>query len=403
MSATIALMSRGNQKENIVNFVRKHQGVLTRYHLIAPEELGQQIQKETNLSIECLLPAALGGDAQINASIAEGKVSAVICLLDPLYTQLQEPDLQVLQRICVAQNVPLAINLATGELILDKLRRTRIAHLIFNPVSGQNNPEEDLALIKQLLEPAMELVVHFTTKEISPEHLAKKAIESQADLIIAAGGDGTVSAVADALISTNIPLGIIPRGTANAFALALGIPPTLTPIKTACEVILKNRTRTVDAARCNGLPMILLAGIGLEAETVERADREAKNRWGALAYILAGIQQFNQQELFTTEIEIEGHSEQFQAGAITIANAAPPTSVMAQGLGSVNMNDGLLDITIAAPKTQLEAVSAMASLLGSALSQNPTNRQDIINLQTKQIKVTTKPASYGGVGWRTNW
>ncbi len=391
MSATIALITRENQKENIVNFVRQHQAVLARYHLIAPEELGKQIQRETNLSIECLLPGSQGGDAQITALVAQGKVTAVICLLAPVYTQLQEPDFQVLQRICVAHNVPLAINLATAELILDKLRRTRVAHLIFNPVSGQNNPEQDLALIKQLLEPAMELVVHFTTKEISPEQLAKKAIESKADLIIASGGDGTVSAVAGALISTDMPLGIIPRGTANAFAVALGIPPSLTPIETACEVILKNHTRTVDAARCNGLPMILLAGIGLEAETVERADREAKNRWGALAYIMAGIQQFNEQELFTTEIEIEGKIEQFQAGAVTIANAAPPTSVMAQGLGSVNMDDGLLDVTIAAPKTELEAVSAMASLLGSALFKTPTNRPDIINLQTKHIKVTTNP------------
>ncbi len=391
MSATIALITRENQKENIVNFVRQHQAVLARYHLIAPEELGKQIQRETNLSIECLLPGSQGGDAQITALVAQGKVTAVICLLAPVYTQLQEPDFQVLQRICVAHNVPLAINLATAELILDKLRRTRVAHLIFNPVSGQNNPEQDLALIKQLLEPAMELVVHFTTKEISPEQLAKKAIESKADLIIASGGDGTVSAVAGALISTDMPLGIIPRGTANAFAVALGIPPSLTPIETACEVVLKNCTRTVDAARCNGLPMILLAGIGLEAETVERADREAKNRWGALAYIMAGIQQFNEQELFTTEIEIEGKIEQFQAGAVTIANAAPPTSVMAQGLGSVNMDDGLLDVTIAAPKTELEAVSAMASLLGSALFKTPTNRPDIINLQTKHIKVTTNP------------
>ena len=238
----------------------------------------------------------------------------------------------------------------------------------------------------------MELVVHVTTKEISPEKLAQEAIESKADLIIASGGDGTVSAVAGALIGTDIPLGIIPRGTANAFAVALGIPSALSPLTTACEVIVKDVTRKVDAARCNGLPMILLAGIGLEAETIERADREAKNRWGALAYIMAGIEQFREQELFATVIEIEGQIKQFQAGAVTIANAAPPTSLMAQGLGSVNMNDGLLDVTISAPTTELEAVSAMASLLGSALFKIPTNRQDIITLQTKRIKVTTNPA-----------
>lgn len=50
-------------------------------------------------------------------------------------------------------------------------------------------------------------------------------------------------------------------------------------------MILGGATRVLDVARCNGLPMVLLAGIGFEAEAVERADRQAKNRFGLLAYI----------------------------------------------------------------------------------------------------------------------
>jgi diacylglycerol kinase (ATP) len=193
------------------------------------------------------------------------------------------------------------------------------------------------------------------------------------------------------LIGTQIPLGVIPRGTANAFAVAVGIPARLNPIASACEVIIAGQTRVVDAARCNGLPMILLAGIGLEAETVERADRETKNRWGVLAYIVAGVQQFQEQELFETEIEVEGVVKTFQAGAVTIANAAPATSVMAQGLGRVVADDGLLNVTIAAPQTELQAVTAMVDLLGSALLRIPSQRPDIICLETARIKVTTQP------------
>jgi len=86
-------------------------------------------------------------------------------------------------------------------------------------------------------------------------------------------------------VGTTIPFGVISRGTANAFATALGVPTT---IEAACQTILDGKTRVVDAAY-NGKPMVLLAGIGFEAETVERADR-AKNRFGMLAYVLAGIQ-----------------------------------------------------------------------------------------------------------------
>jgi Sphingosine kinase and enzymes related to eukaryotic diacylglycerol kinase len=136
------------------------------------------------------------------------------------------------------------------------------------------------------------------------------------------------------LISTGIPLGIIPRGTANAFSVALGIPQFL-PIRNACQVILSGKTRTVDAARCNGFPMILLAGVGYEAETVERASRDLKDRWGAMAYLMAGWQLLDESGLFEAVIEAEGETYQLQAHAITVANAAPPTSVLAQGAGEV--------------------------------------------------------------------
>lgn len=390
MTATIALVAHDSKKDEMVNFAKKHRPLLTRYRVVATENTADRIQSETDLPIDRLLPGSMGGDIQIAARAISGDLAAVIFLVDPL-AKPGEPTLDAIERACLLYNVPLAINVATAEAIADSLRQARIAHLIFNPVSGQGNAEEDLKLIKQLLEPAMQLMIHFTTPEIGPEQLTQKAMEARADLVIASGGDGTVSAVADALIGTDVPLGVIPRGTANAFAVALGIPARLTPIRSACQVILNGHTRKVDAARCNGLPMILLAGIGFEAEMVEKADREAKNRWGALAYIMAGIQQFNEQELFETEIEVEGVVKKFNAGAVTIANAAPPTSVMAQGAGTVIANDGLLDITIAAPQTDVQAVKTMANLLGAALLKIPTNREEIVSLQTQRVKVMTNP------------
>lgn len=391
MSATLALIAHDRKKDDIVEFARRHQPVLSRYHLIATETTGQRLQDGTTLQVEKMLAGPVGGDAQIAARVAEGKVSAVIFLVDPLYAQPHEPDIQTLQRLCAVYNVPLATNLATAEVLLDRLRRTRIAHLIFNPISGQGNAEEDLKLIQDLLKPAMELVVCLTTPEISALQLAQEAIAAKVDLVIASGGDGTVSEVAGALIGSNIPLAIVPRGTANAFAVALGIPAYLTPIRSACDVILSGNTRVIDAARCNDLPMILLVGIGLEAEAVDRASREAKDRWGVFAYITAGFQQLREQELFETQIEVDGQIQTVQAGAVTIANAAPPTSVMAQGLGNVIVHDGLLDVTIAAPQEQLRPLATMANLLGAALLNMPMNEQDFIALRARRIKVTTNP------------
>ena len=214
-------------------------------------------------------------------------------------------------------------------------------------------------------------------------------MSAHADLVIAAGGDGTVSAVAGGLIGKQIPLGIIPRGTANAFAVALGISQLL-PIRSACQIILAGHSQTIDAALCNGFPMILLAGIGYEARVIELADRQLKNRWGSLAYLMSGWQNIGEQQ-FETEIESEGKLYQFSAGAITIANAAPPTSVMAQGAGEVLWNDGLLDVTIATAENKLQAVTTLLRLFGAAITKTELDQQNVVHARTRRLKVTTSP------------
>ncbi len=131
------------------------------------------------------------------------------------------------------------------------------AHLIFNPVAGQGNAEQELALIDSLLRAEFELKIVQTTPEISAEDLVVQAISASAELVIASGGDGTLSAVAGKLANTGIPLGIIPRGTANAFANALGIP---TDITNACQSIVAGVTQAIDLATCNGYPIPLFKG-----------------------------------------------------------------------------------------------------------------------------------------------
>lgn len=266
---------------------------------------------------------------------------------------------------------------------------TRSACLIFNPVAGQSDPEQDLATIQTILQPEIELDIRTTTPENDADQLAQAAVERGAETIIASGGDGTLSAVAGALVGTQIPFGIISRGTANAFATALGVPST---IEAACQTILDGKTRVIDAAYCNGKPMVLLAGIGFEAKAVERADRETKNRFGMLAYVLAGIQQLRTNlRLFKTQIETDDKVITLRAVAVTIANAAPPTSVLAQGPTELIVDDGLLDVTLVAPANTSGAIAAVYNLLQSALTGRASERPDVGYLRTKRIKVTTDP------------
>ena len=282
------------------------------------------------------------------------------------------------------------LTLATAEAIVDRLAKTQIAHSIFNPVAGQGDAKQDLAIIRQLLEPHFSLRIHQTTPEIDAQELVKTAVSANADLVIAAGGDGTVSAVAGGSIGTGIPLGIIPRGTANAFAATLGIP-RLQPIRNACQVILAGHSQAIDAAYCNGFPMILLAGIGYEANVVEKADRDLKNRWGSLAYLMSGWKTIDEQQLFEIELESLGKLYQFSAGAITIANAAPSTSVLAQGAGQVLWNDGLLDVTIVTAEDRLEAVTTLLKLFSAAITKTELAEKNVVHGRTQQLKIATNP------------
>ncbi|MBE9006932.1 YegS/Rv2252/BmrU family lipid kinase [Fortiea sp. LEGE XX443] len=264
----------------------------------------------------------------------------------------------------------------------------RSACLIFNPVAGQGNPEEELMEIRAILEPTIDLDIYFTTEEVGADELACTAVQRGVNEIIASGGDGTLSAAAAAVINTDIPFGIISRGTANAFATALGIPDT---IDAACQTILQGATRNIDVAYCNDRPMILLAGVGFEAETVEKANREAKNRFGIIAYILAGIQQLRDLQSFDVEIETDEKIIKTTAAAVTVANAAPPTSVLAQGPGGIIYNDGLLDLTIVAPISKAGAIAATYHLFQSASAGNAAERDDIGYLRAKQFKITSEP------------
>lgn len=395
MPTTIAITAHDSQKDALVDFVEDYGALLSRYRIMATQTTGERLQQQTSLDVELLLPGDMGGDVQIAARVAEGEIAAVICIADSLNTNNYRADVSTLLRICHLHNIPLATNLATARAVVLSLAKSRIAHLIFNPVSGQGNPDQDLKLIRKILEPQIQVNVMFTEAEVSPGQQAMEAITSGADLVLASGGDGTVSAVAEAVMQTDIPLGVIPRGTANAFSVALGIP---TNLRAACETILAGTTRQVDVATCNGLPMVLLGGIGFEAETVERANREMKNRFGVLAYLVAGMQQIADQEAFEAELEISGQTSKFECSAITVANAAPPTSVLAQGFGEVITDDGLLDITIGLTpleaegiKARLQGVGAIADLFTAALAKRPAQNEDILSLRVPKLKVTTTP------------
>ena len=106
---------------------------------------------------------------------------------------------------------------------------------------------------------------------------------------------------------------------------------------------------------------------------------------------MAGIQQLRELESFTAEIETEDKIITVTASAVTVANAAPPTSILAQGPDGVIFDDGLLDVTVVAPVNRAGAIAASYHLLQTALNENAAERNDIGYLRAKRVIIRTEP------------
>ncbi|WP_038049706.1 methylglyoxal synthase [Thermus caliditerrae] len=114
----LALIAHDAKKEEMVAFCQRHRALLSRFPLLATGTTGRRIAEATGLPVERLLSGPLGGDQQIGARVAEGRVLAVIFFRDPLTAQPHEPDVQALLRVCDVHGVPLASNPAAAEALI---------------------------------------------------------------------------------------------------------------------------------------------------------------------------------------------------------------------------------------------------------------------------------------------
>jgi YegS/Rv2252/BmrU family lipid kinase len=254
-----------------------------------------------------------------------------------------------------------------GELVIKNK-----AILIANPVSGTKLWQEKEHLIVARLSSYYDLKILTTNKETNGITLAKHAIKEQPDIIIACGGDGTVAEVASVLVNTQCKLGIIPLGTANALAhVLMGISSKFIPLEQACDLIIDGQTSLMDTAYCNDELVLLLAGIGFEQSMIEKADREAKNKSGQLAYLNGFFQAFGEQKSQSLTVKLDDNEPQeICTNSFIVANAAPFTTLLAQGGGQPNHNDGLLDVNWLTPnKDDFTTVLSIAELMFSSITQ----------------------------------
>lgn len=114
----IALIAHDGRKADMVAFATYNRHRLSLFDLVATQTTGTLLIEKVGLECERLLSGPAGGDAQIAALVAEGRVRAVIFLVDPLTSHPHDPDIQTVLRVCNVHNVPIATNVAAADLFV---------------------------------------------------------------------------------------------------------------------------------------------------------------------------------------------------------------------------------------------------------------------------------------------
>ncbi len=254
-----------------------------------------------------------------------------------------------------------------------------------NPSAGSASGAVDPV---PLLSEAFHVEVYQTSSDRGPATCARSALVDAAEIVIASGGDGTVSAVGSVLAGTRVPLAVLPTGTSNSFAAAVGIP---ADTKSACRLIVDGPRRVVDTMRCGERVVILHAMIGLHADVVAATATEAKHRWGALAYLFEGLRQLTSLSPFRVQIGDGTRSFEGDVVALAIANVAPAKTALAQGPSEIVGDDGLLDVTIVAAQTAGEFLAAGFELIRSAMAGEEARDERIVTLRAPSVRVRCEP------------
>jgi YegS/Rv2252/BmrU family lipid kinase len=164
---------------------------------------------------------------------------------------------------------------------------------IVNPISGAGmDPEaanRRVAMIRdELGRRRLDGSVHLTEGAGHAREMAARAASDRADLVIVWGGDGTVNEVGGGLAGSETPLGLIPAGSGNGLAAALGV---ARDPKTAITIALDGRTMPVDMGKLDDRPFFNVAGIGFDAHVAHLFNQRARGRRGRLPYVVIGVRE----------------------------------------------------------------------------------------------------------------
>ena len=269
----------------------------------------------------------------------------------------------------------------TEDRKIENIVRNKVL-LIYNPNSGSGMFKSNLDMIvKRFQSKGMIVVPIRADGSVSIEQLLSEIDESYYRKIIAAGGDGTINIVVNAMIKNDLhlPLALFPAGTANDFAHYFDIP---TDIDGMLSIALEDYYTEADLGRCNDRYFVNVAAIGSVIDVSQKTDATMKNALGIVAYYLRGLTEVKSLKPVEVTISSPEHNFTEKIFFMVVMNGNSAGGFRRLGVQS-SINDGLLDVIMFKDMNFMELLPLAINVLQGRHDEN----KNVIYFQTPSLTI----------------
>jgi len=249
--------------------------------------------------------------------------------------------------------------------------------VILNPAARSEKASRLLERIRELSGGAP---VRLTSEAGDASRIAAEAVRDGVEVIIAAGGDGTLNEVVNGIGNASVRLGILPVGTMNVFATELGIPHG--NLERAWSIIEQGKVVAVDLPKANDTHFIQLAGVGLDAEVVRKTTADSKKALGPLSYLLTLVQVAAHKP---PRVVVETEGGRIREGSFVLIGNGRLYGGPFPVFKRASLYDGLLDVLVFQNQSHWDVVRYFQAIAFGTHPELP----DVEYFQTSSIKVTS--------------
>jgi len=255
----------------------------------------------------------------------------------------------------------------------------RRAFVVLNPQSGAGHAGVVRKRFLEWKRAGHDVEIHQGGRHEDLGLSATLAVEEGYDLIVAAGGDGTVAAVAAAIRDSSAVLGIVPLGTGNIVARDLNVP--LSPASAVDLLFEEHQVRRIDAMESGGDVYLMSVGVGISAYVARDTAAVHKRMFGPAAYLWSGLSEIGSVEPSLFEVTVDGVRSEFSATEVSVANSGVFANMMLPWERGVRLDDGKLDVFV----VSTESARDYPMLVFNVLRGSNSSDLGVLHLEARDL------------------